>query len=154
MSSDRIGLDQVLVQREVDEYLAELAELAAVAILARDSGRTSEAYRQDLRFFFTWIASVGLEVLAATRPYTELFRHHMEQRVLAASTIDGCDRSASGPASDPFIRTCSAVRSSWQHSMAACRCATCNSQPVMGGRAELRSSCGSAPTLRRRRFPR
>ena len=83
MSRDRIGLDQVLVQREVDE-----AELAAVAFLARYSGRTLEANRQDLRFFFTWTASVGLEVLAAARPHIELFRHHMEQRGLAASTID------------------------------------------------------------------
>lgn len=83
MSSDRIGLDQVLVTRKVDE-----AELAAVAFLARYSGRTLEAYRQDLRFFFTWTGSVGLEVLGATRPHIELFRYHMEQRGLAASTID------------------------------------------------------------------
>ncbi|MTA15327.1 MAG: hypothetical protein F2534_22275, partial [Actinobacteria bacterium] len=83
MSSDQIDLDQVLVRREVDE-----AELAAVAFLARYSGRTLEAYRQDLRFFFAWTASVGLEVLGATRPHIELFRHHMEQRGLAASTID------------------------------------------------------------------
>ena len=40
MSSDRIGLDQVLVRREVDE-----AELAAVAFLARDSGRTTSSQR-------------------------------------------------------------------------------------------------------------
>ena len=83
MSSDQIDLDQVLVRREVNE-----AELAAVAFLARYSGRTLEAYRQDLRFFFAWTASVGLEVLAATRPHVELFRHHMEERGLAASTID------------------------------------------------------------------
>ena len=83
MSSDWFGLDQVLVTREVDE-----AELAAVAFLARYSGRTLEAYRQDLRYFFAWTNSVGLAVLAATRPHIELFRHHMEQRGLAASTID------------------------------------------------------------------
>ena len=47
MSSDRIGLDQALVARKVNE-----AELAAVAFLDRYSGRTLEAYRQDLRFFF------------------------------------------------------------------------------------------------------
>lgn len=56
MSSDRIGLDQVLVTRKVDE-----AELASVAFLARYSGRTLEAYRQDLPSFFTWTGSVGLE---------------------------------------------------------------------------------------------
>ena len=83
MSSDWIGLDQVLVAREVDD-----AELAAVAFLARYNGRTLEAYRQDLRYFFGWTNSVGLVVLAATRPHIELFRHHMEQRGLAASTID------------------------------------------------------------------
>ena len=83
MSSDWIGLDQVLVVHEVDE-----AELAAVAFLARYNGRTLEAYRQDLRYFFAWTTSVGLVVLAATRPHIELFRHHMEQRGLAASTID------------------------------------------------------------------
>ena len=83
MSSDQIDLDQELVQREVNE-----AELAAVAFLARYSGRTLEADRQDLRFFFAWTASVGLEVLASARPHIELFRHHMEQRGLAPSTID------------------------------------------------------------------
>ena len=83
MSSDRIGLDQVLVVRDVDE-----AELAAVAFLARYNGRTLEAYRHDLRYFFAWAQSVGLEMLAARRPHIELFRHHMEQRGLAASTID------------------------------------------------------------------
>lgn len=51
-----------------------------------------EAYRQDLRFFFTWTASVGLEVLAATRPHIELFRHHMERRGLddRPATRDVC----------------------------------------------------------------
>ena len=83
MSSDRIGVDQVLVARDVDE-----AELAAVAFLARYNGRTLEAYRHDLRYFFAWAQSVGLEMLAARRPHIELFRHHMEQRGLAASTID------------------------------------------------------------------
>ncbi len=83
MSSNQVGFDQVLVARDVDE-----AELAAVAFLARYSGRTLDAYRQDLRCFFAWTQTVGLDVLAATRPHIELFRHHMEQRGLAASTID------------------------------------------------------------------
>jgi len=64
------------------------AELAAVAFLARYSGRTLDAYRHDLRSYFTWAATSALEVLAATRPHVELYRHHMEQRGLAASTID------------------------------------------------------------------
>jgi site-specific recombinase XerD len=64
------------------------AELAAVAFLARYSGRTLDAYRHDLRSYFGWAASSGLAVLAATRPHVELYRHHMDQRGLAASTID------------------------------------------------------------------
>ena len=64
------------------------SELAAVAFLARYSGRTLDAYRQDLRSYFTWAEAAGLEVLTATRPHVELYRSHMEQRGLAASTID------------------------------------------------------------------
>ena len=65
------------------------AQLAAVAFLARYNGRTLDAYRHDLRAFFTWAPDAGLAVLAATRPHIELYRYHMEQRALAAaSTID------------------------------------------------------------------
>src|SRR5215210_3588034 len=70
-------------QRVFDE-----AELAAVAFLARYSGRTLDAYRHDLRSYFAWAEAAGFEVLVATRPHVELYRHHMEQRGLAASTID------------------------------------------------------------------
>jgi site-specific recombinase XerD len=51
-------------------------------------GRTLEAYRHDLRGFFQWAADNHLEVLKATRPHIELFRAWMEDRQLAASTID------------------------------------------------------------------
>lgn len=64
------------------------AQLAAAAFLARYSGRTLDAYRHDLRGFFQWSADVGLTVLAATRPHIELYRGWMEDRGLAASTID------------------------------------------------------------------
>jgi integrase/recombinase XerD len=64
------------------------AQLAAASFLARYSGRTLEAYRHDLRVFFQWAADSDLEVLAATRPHIEVFRSWMEQRGLAASTID------------------------------------------------------------------
>jgi integrase/recombinase XerD len=70
-------------QFEVDE-----AHLAAAGYLARYSGRTLEAYRHDLRGFFQWAADVGLAVLEATRPHIELYRTAMEERGLAASTID------------------------------------------------------------------
>jgi integrase/recombinase XerD len=62
--------------------------LAAAALLARYSGRTLEAYRHDLRSYFQWALDNRLEVLAATRPHVELHRSVMEQRGLAASTID------------------------------------------------------------------
>ena len=64
------------------------AQLAAAAFLARYSGRTLDAYRHDLRGFFQWSADIGLTVLAATRPHIEVYRGWMEDRGLAASTID------------------------------------------------------------------
>ncbi|MGO9456806.1 MAG: tyrosine-type recombinase/integrase [Acidimicrobiales bacterium] len=64
------------------------AELAAAAYLARYSGRTLEAYRHDLRYFFQWAADVSLEVLDATRPHIELFRGALEARGLSPATID------------------------------------------------------------------
>ena len=66
----------------------EEADLAAVAFLARYSGRTLDAYRHDLRSFFQWTADHGVAPLAATRAHIELYRMSMEQRSLAASTID------------------------------------------------------------------
>ena len=73
--------------RAADEMFDE-AQLAAVAFLARYSGRTLDAYRHDLRAFFQWAADQHLVVLKATRPHIELYRAAMEERALAASTID------------------------------------------------------------------
>ena len=64
------------------------AQLAAVAFLARYSGRTLESYRADLRQFFQWASSVGVPPLAATRAYIELYRAWMDERGLAAATVD------------------------------------------------------------------
>jgi integrase/recombinase XerD len=64
------------------------ASMAAVAFLARYSGRTLETYRYDMRIFFQWCADMCLEVLAAKRAHIELWRVAMEDRGLAASTID------------------------------------------------------------------
>jgi site-specific recombinase XerD len=63
-------------------------QLAAAAFLARYRARTLEAYRYDLRCFFQWATDCDLEVLDATRVHLELYRTAMEQRGLAASTID------------------------------------------------------------------
>jgi integrase/recombinase XerD len=76
------------IQRPDAEYLVDDAQLAAAAFLARYSGRTLDAYRHDLRGFFQWAADNAIPVLDATRPHIELYRAWMEQRGLAASTID------------------------------------------------------------------
>jgi site-specific recombinase XerD len=64
------------------------AELAAAAFLARYSGRTLEAYRHDLRTFFQWANTVGIDALNTTRAHIELYRTTLEDRSLAAATID------------------------------------------------------------------
>jgi integrase/recombinase XerD len=70
------------------EYEVDEAQLAAVSFLARYSGRTLEAYRHDLRGFFQWAGDHGIAVMQAIRAHIELFRAWMEDRGLAASTID------------------------------------------------------------------
>ncbi len=64
------------------------AQLAAAAFLARYRDRTLEAYRYDLRSFFQWADDHHLDVLAASRAHLEWYRTAMEQRGLAAATID------------------------------------------------------------------
>ena len=64
------------------------AQVAAAAFLARYSGRTLDAYRFDLRSFFQWATDAKLPVLDATRPHIELYRTTLQERGLAASTID------------------------------------------------------------------
>ena len=76
------------IQPPDPEYLVDDAQLVAAAFLARYSGRTLEAYRHDLGGFFQWAADNTIAVLEVTRPHIELFRCWMEERGLAASTID------------------------------------------------------------------
>ena len=76
------------IQRPDAEYLVDDAQLAAAAFLVRYSGWTLDAYRHDLRGYFQWAADSQAPVLEATRPHIELYRSWMEQRGLAASTID------------------------------------------------------------------
>ncbi len=76
------------VARREEEPVVDDAQLAAAGFLARYRGRTLEAYRGDLRGFFQWAADAGLEVLKASRPQIELYVRAMEQRGLAATTID------------------------------------------------------------------
>jgi hypothetical protein len=60
------------------------AELAAVAFLARHSGRTLDAYRQDLRGFFTWMTAHEVAVLDATRARTKSRHRSRTEPVPAA----------------------------------------------------------------------
>lgn len=76
------------IQAPEPDYLTDEAQLAAAAFLARYSGRTLDAYRHDLRGYFQWASDIGLGVLEATRPHIELYRAFLEERGLAASTID------------------------------------------------------------------
>src|SRR3954470_21849636 len=71
-----------------DRLCFDEAELAAVAFLSRYSGRTLDGYRHDLRMFFQWAGDHDVAVLDARRPHIELYRASMEDRGLAASTID------------------------------------------------------------------
>jgi integrase/recombinase XerD len=83
LDSDTKTLATIISDPGFDE-----AQVAAAAFLARYNGRTLDAYRFDLRTFFQWAVDVGLAVLEAKRPHIELYRTVMEQRGLAASTID------------------------------------------------------------------
>jgi site-specific recombinase XerD len=83
-----IELPTTDVQTRADGPEFGEAHLAAVSFLARYSGRTLDAYRHDLRGFFQWAADHDIDVLAGTRPQIEWYRSSMEQRGLAASTID------------------------------------------------------------------
>jgi len=83
-----IEISAAMIHLPEDEFVVDEAHLAAVVFLARYNGRTLDAYRHDLRGFFQWAADNSLDVLAATRPHIELYRSWMEERGLAASTID------------------------------------------------------------------
>lgn len=48
------------------------AQMAAVAFLARYSGRTLEAYRHDLRMFFPWAADHELIVRNTERRFRSM----------------------------------------------------------------------------------
>lgn len=76
------------IERPTNGLALDAAQLAAASFLARYTGRTLDAYRHDLRGYFQWALDNGLKVLQATRPHIELFRTWMENRGLAASTID------------------------------------------------------------------
>ena len=62
--------------------------LAAAAYLARFKGQSRVHTESDLRAYLIWCVERGVEPLAATRPYVELYvRWMQEHRRLAASTV-------------------------------------------------------------------
>jgi integrase/recombinase XerD len=71
-----------------DHPLLDEAQLAAVAFLARYRGRTLESYRADLRQFLQWAGAVGVPPLEASRAHIELYRAWLDDRGLAATTVD------------------------------------------------------------------
>jgi integrase/recombinase XerD len=71
-----------------DAPVLEEAQLAAVAFLARYRRRTLDFYRADLRQFFQWAATVGVPPLEASRAHIELYRAWLDERGLAATTVD------------------------------------------------------------------
>jgi site-specific recombinase XerD len=80
-------ITEVLTQEETSTG-PNSTDLAVAAFLARYSGRTFEAYRHDLRTYFQWAVDADLEIFSATRGHIELYRATLEERGLAASTID------------------------------------------------------------------
>jgi integrase/recombinase XerD len=70
------------------EPVLDEAQPAAVAFLARYRGRTLDSYRADLRQFFQWAATVGVPPLKASRARVELYQAWLDERGLAASTVD------------------------------------------------------------------
>jgi integrase/recombinase XerD len=73
---------------QADRPLLDEAQLAAVAFLARYNGRTLMSYRADLRQFFQWCADVAVAPLTASRTHVQLYRAWMDERGLAAATVD------------------------------------------------------------------
>jgi site-specific recombinase XerD len=62
--------------------------LAAAAYLARFKGQTRVHSESDLRAYLRWCAERGVDPLATSRPYIELYvRWMQEQRRYAASTV-------------------------------------------------------------------
>ena len=134
-----IDLSAATVERPGDRFERDEAELAAASFLARNSGRTLEAYRHDLRGFFQWAADNHLEVLKATRPHIELFRAWMEDRQLAASTID---RRLSRCAASTASPTSTAGSDRTQPSTSAARRST---QPTHEDSTAPSSACSCSP---------
>ena len=79
-----------------DDSVIDDAQLAAVGFLARYSGRTWMRTGTISSGFFQWAADDDLAVLAATRAHIEMYRSWMQDRGLAASTIDRRPSTACG----------------------------------------------------------
>jgi site-specific recombinase XerD len=64
------------------------AQLAAVSFLARYSGRTHASYADDLRRWFGWCESNGLDpLIGIQRAHVELYIHELGERGLMDSSV-------------------------------------------------------------------
>jgi integrase/recombinase XerD len=64
------------------------AQLAAVSFLARYSGRTHASYTDDLRRWFTWCETNGMDpLIGIQRAHVELYIHELGERGLMDSSI-------------------------------------------------------------------
>lgn len=83
-------LNRTDVARPGDDFpRIDEAELAALAFLARYSGKTLESYRQDLRHFFAWCAERRLPVLDMRRELIELWIRDQEENGFTRTTKAG-----------------------------------------------------------------
>lgn len=81
---------------------ADPLRMAAAAYLARFRGTSRLHSESDLRAYLQWCAQRGVDPLAATRPYVELYvRWMQEQQRYAASTVSRRLSVVAG-----FYRTC------------------------------------------------
>ncbi len=63
--------------------LVDEAHVAAAAFLARYNGRTLDAYRHDLRYFFQWAHDVGLDTTTIYDRRRQNFDRHAAYVVVA-----------------------------------------------------------------------
>jgi site-specific recombinase XerD len=115
--------------------------LAAAAYLARFKGQSRMHTESDLRAFLIWCVEHGVDPLATTRPYIELYvRWMQEHRRLAASTVSRRLSVVAG-----FYRTC-VIDGVLEHSPAEyVRCPSVPAQsPTLGRRIYSSRPCSRA----------
>ncbi|MGH3118313.1 MAG: hypothetical protein ACRDQ2_14620, partial [Gaiellales bacterium] len=83
-----IDSTRATIQLPEPDYLVDETQLAAAAFLARYRGRTLDAYRTTSAASSSGQATSALPCWKRPAPHIELYRSSLEERRLAASTID------------------------------------------------------------------